>query len=137
MTKIITICGVDEELADAMLAEIVEMGLLAQVEDDEAPRLDAPGINSAGPVHDPNAYRFERIERLARDLLIATQEREGLTSETKVNKLEALACFWVAANFDTVRSALLHSFGDDQFPVGKNFDDFVKSFLGEEAYDKL
>jgi hypothetical protein len=133
MTTTTTIIIRDIDKADALDAlrdSLTKDGFIFDVVEEAAP-------GSAAPTYDPNAFRFEEIAHRAERLYVAVMEREQLTNETETNKLEALGCFWLAANFQNVSDALAHSYGNEPFPVGQSFDDFVKAFLGEEAYEQL
>jgi hypothetical protein len=134
MTMTITIHDVDE----AEFQEVLRAATAAAGANEVTSYDSTPMACSAGPsIHDPNAFRFEDIAHRAERLFIAFMEREQLSSETEISKIEALACFWLSANFQTVKEALAHSYADDAFPVGKSFDDFVESFLGEGRYEQL
>lgn len=106
-------------------------------DDEPMQAIDATSLGSAAPICQDTGTEHWRVEQLAQKLFIASQAREALTPATAVNKLEALACFWAAANFVTVSAALAHTYGDDGLPVGKDFDEFVETFLGKERCEEL
>lgn len=133
MTITITIHNVDE----AEFQEVLRAATAAAGANEVTSYDSTPMSGSAGPIHDPNAYRFEDIANRAERLFTAFMEREQMSSKTEISKIEALACFWLSANFQTVSDAIAHTYGDDPFPVGKDFDEFVESFLGEGRYEQL